>query len=69
VSDGSPERILLDQADFTYSDLSLSPDSEYLMYSRYSNRNAGSPEIWLVDIPTGQQTKVVSKGKQAVWLP
>lgn len=68
-SDGSLDRILLDQTDYTYNDLSWSPDGQYLMYSRYSNQNAGGPDIWFADIQTGKQTQIVSKGKQAIWLP
>jgi len=67
--DGSKATILLDQPGTSYSDLSWSPDSRYLVFSRYSNEDSGNPEIWLIDVQTDQQQKIISGGIHARLLP
>jgi nickel/cobalt transporter (NicO) family protein len=67
--DGKNARILLDQPETSFGDLSWSPDSRYLVFSRYSNKDLGNPEIWLMDVQTGQGQKLISGGIRARLLP
>jgi Tol biopolymer transport system component len=60
---------LLDQPETSFGDLSWSPDSRYLVFSRYSNKDLGNPEIWLMDVQTGQGQKLISGGIRARLLP
>ncbi len=67
--DGSHARLLLGEAEASYSDMTWTPDGQSLVYTRYSYLNLGQSEIWMVDIETGAKTKLVSGGIAPVVLP
>ncbi|MGC1377111.1 MAG: sulfite exporter TauE/SafE family protein [Anaerolineales bacterium] len=67
--DGSDARLLLGEADASYSDMRWSPDGKSLVYARYSYLKLGQSEIWRVDIQTGAKTRLVSGGILPVILP
>ena len=67
--DGKPAAALMDEPETSIGDLNWSPDSRYLVFSRYSNVNLGNPEIWLVDVASGQAHKILAPGVQARFIP
>jgi len=69
--DRSQAHVLLDQDKVSYGgDLSWSPDSQYLVYSRISeDKNPGTSEIWMTNIQTGLQNKITTGGNQPAFLP
>ena len=67
--DGTQAHIFIDLDGINYSDISWSPDSQKLVYSRYSSKDMGKEEIWMADVRTGQQTRLISGGSLPVILP
>jgi Tol biopolymer transport system component len=66
--DGTQGHTLLeDQGSF--SDLSWSPDSHYLIYNHFPTQGNAKPEIWMADIRSGQLTKVLDGGIAPALLP
>jgi ABC-type nickel/cobalt efflux system permease component RcnA/Tol biopolymer transport system component len=67
--DGKIAATLLDLPDSSFGDLSWSPDSRYLVFSRYSNTDLGTPETWIMDVRTDQVEEKITAGSQAKLLP
>ncbi len=65
--DGSQGHALESEADVSYGDLNWTPDSQSLVFDRYSQTGVG--DIWLINIVTGQQTKLVSGGFLPALIP
>lgn len=66
---GGEARLLLGEQDASYSDLAWSPDGRFLVYTRYSYKLLGKSEIWMVDVQSGQRTRLVSGGMLPRFLP
>jgi ABC-type nickel/cobalt efflux system permease component RcnA/Tol biopolymer transport system component len=66
--DGSQGHALLDDQG-SYSDLSWSPDGDYLVYNRVAPQGNGNAEIWLADIRSGQLTKILVGGVTPALVP
>jgi Tol biopolymer transport system component len=67
--DGAQAHIFLNLDGINYSNISWSPDSQKLVYSRYTLEDKGKEEIWMADIHTGQQTRLISDASMPVILP
>ncbi len=68
--DGSQAYPILSQQGVSYEDLSWAPDGRTLAYQLFSSQdNQRVAEIWMVDIQTRKQTRIVSGGSQPVFLP
>jgi dipeptidyl aminopeptidase/acylaminoacyl peptidase len=67
--DGKNVAILLDEPDSFFGDLSWSPDGRYLVFTGYSYQAIGNSEIWLLDVRTGQEQKMLSAGSKARLIP
>jgi nickel/cobalt exporter len=67
--DGTGAHILLGETQKSYSDLSWSPDGNFIVYTSYYYQNLGQFNISLVDIQSGQQSMLVSGGSFPTLLP
>jgi len=67
--DGTQSHVILDEPDVSYTDLSWSPDGNYLAYTRYSYNNIGHSNVWMINIQTGQTTMLASGGFIPTLLP
>ena len=67
--DGTQSHVILNEPDVSYTDLSWSPDGNYLAYTRYSYDNIGHSDVWMLDIQTGQTTMLASGGFIPTLLP
>lgn len=69
-SDGSQPQVWINHLDATYGDLCWSPDGNYFLFSSldYSTSQA-EPEVWLKDTRTGQETKIMTGGRQHTLIP
>jgi Tol biopolymer transport system component len=67
--DGKNTITLLDQPDTSLGHLSWSPDSRYLVFNRYPIGDSWKPEIWIMDVQTGQAQKSFAVGTEAILLP
>ncbi len=67
--DGSSAHVLLAEDQVSYSSLAWSPDSTMLLYSRYSTRNPGKFDIYMVNIQTGKQRLLIDGGDLPGLLP
>jgi len=62
--DGSQNRLLPDDREFSYSDLSWTPDGRYLVFQRCTYTSSGNSETWLPDSQTGKETRVQEHSRQ-----
>ncbi len=67
--DGSGGHSIVSEEHVSYSNLGWSPDSRFLVYCRYSTDHIGKPEIWLADLMTGNQARLVTGGILPLLLP
>lgn len=67
--DGTDARLLLDEADASYSDIVWSADGKALFYTRYSYLNVGKSEIWRFDVATGAKEQIAASGMEPALLP
>ncbi len=68
--DGSQARPLTNDLGFLHRSPAWSPDGAYLLFHRYSlTETIAQPEIWLLEIATGEQQQVVKPGARPCWLP
>jgi Tol biopolymer transport system component len=67
--DGTDARLLLGEADASYSDIVWSLDGASLFYTRYSYLNVGKSEIWRVDVATGMKERFSAGGMEPALLP
>lgn len=58
--DGSDGYSLVMEEKVSYSNLRWSPNGQFLVYCRYSTDDMERPEIWLADIGTDKQTRVIT---------
>jgi TolB protein len=68
-ADGSQARRLTSQVDALYGPLSWSPDGKYLLFHQYVLKKQKQPDIWLLNIQTGELQVVASPGYWPAWLP
>ena len=66
--DGSQGHVLLDGLD-SFSDLSWSPDSSYLVFDQTPVQGNSKSEAWLADIRTGQLIKIIEGVISPTLLP
>jgi ABC-type nickel/cobalt efflux system permease component RcnA len=71
--DGTQSHVFLNADNVYYSDLKWSPDGRFLIYSRYSypsaSQNQGRFDIYMADIPSGQETLLAPGGDLPGILP
>jgi Tol biopolymer transport system component len=68
--DGTEARAVLDDPDHQYLSPVWSPDGRFLVVQRYSNEQVFvQPEVWMVELATGQSTQVLPSAGQVTWLP
>jgi Tol biopolymer transport system component len=71
--DGTEAHVLLKEDGATYSSLNWSPDSAYLIYSRYSqgpsSTTIGRFDIYIADVRTGESRLLAENGDLASFLP
>jgi hypothetical protein len=61
---------LVDDPDYTQSDLNLSPSNEVLAFQRINfGRSGARPEIWMLDLTTQTLTMLVNNGTSPAWIP
>lgn len=68
--DGSEAHPVLADATFQYLSPVWSPDSNYLLFQRYSDSQVFlQPEVWMLDLATGSTELVLPSAGQVVWVP
>jgi Tol biopolymer transport system component len=68
-ADGSQARRLTDQTDALYGALNWSPDGHYLLFHQYVLKKQRDPQIWLLNVQTGELQLIASPGYWPAWLP
>jgi TolB protein len=69
-ADGSEARPLTNNPDTHHGPAYWSPDGRQLLFERYQLSQPGAdPEIWLLDVETGDMTHISGFGAQPAWLP
>jgi Tol biopolymer transport system component len=69
-ADGAAPFPLTDDAAYTHTFPAWSPDDRCLTFQRSSLEDPASPpEIWVLDVSSGQRRKVAAPGMQPAWLP
>jgi TolB protein len=69
-ADGSESRPLTNEPEINYSSASWSPDGLFLLFQRFLLQDPGrDPDIWILDVSSGQMWQVVTAGVQPTWLP
>jgi len=66
--DGSGGHPLL-QEQGSYSNLSWSPDSRYLIYVQYTLQGGEKPEIWQTDVRSGKTSQILTGGVSPILVP
>jgi len=72
LSDGAPGQAfsLTDDPYFTHYDLAWSPESDRLAFVRFNQTTLNDPpEIWMVDLETFQENRLVVGGFSPQWIP
>jgi Tol biopolymer transport system component len=70
AADGQRSVALTDLPEAYHGQPVWSPDGYFLVYQRYLVAQPGAdPEIWLLDLSTGEARQVVGPGIQPGWLP
>jgi Tol biopolymer transport system component len=69
-ADGSEKEMLTDDPDYKYSAFAWSPDGSQIAVVR-SNTTllTDPPEVWLVDVDTGEAIQLVIGGFAPQWIP
>ncbi|MDT8307851.1 MAG: Ig-like domain-containing protein [Anaerolineae bacterium] len=68
--DGSEAQPLTSDPDSNFSNLSWSPDGQYLLAQRFALEGSGvGPEVWLVEPATGDKTLIAAPAFLPAWLP
>ncbi len=67
--DGSDAYSITDDPYYNHTAIAWSPDGRQLVYMRTGLVDASVPEIWLLDVETGQKDLVVKGGYIPKWLP
>ena len=67
--DGSQAHVIVNVDGMSYTHMGWTPDSQKLVYSRYANNDVWSESIWLADVRTGQETKLISSGSMPAIIP
>lgn len=67
-ADGSDSRVLLQDAEASFSSLGWSPRGDSLVFQRYNVLTGEGPSVMLLDLASGEVTKVAELGTQPVWL-
>lgn len=70
LANGSRPRALTDNLNYKYSGFAWHPDSRQLAVVRADNTHPTElPELWLLDVNSGSQTRLVIGGFDPVWIP
>jgi Tol biopolymer transport system component len=68
--DGADARAVLADPDIQYLSPVWSPDGRFLLFQKYSSdQSFVQPEVWMLELETGQTTQVLPSAGQVVWLP
>lgn len=68
-SDGSDARALTDEPAIQHGQPHWSPDGRYLLFQRFATLEPGAvPEIWLLNVESGELQQVVTGGFLPDWL-
>ena len=69
-ANGSQQQALTDNPNYRYSGFAWHPDSRRLAAVRADNTHpTDPPELWLLDMRSGSQTRLVIGGYHPVWIP
>ena len=69
VASGEP-RPLTGDAQFGSASPSWSPDGRFIVYQRFSlDEPYAEPQVWVLDIATGDNRKLLAPGAWPVWVP
>ncbi len=69
-ADGSEALALTNDPKIHYGELAWSPDGRFLLYQQYDLEELyAKPAVWLIEIATGERTKIASPGTLPAWLP
>ena len=67
--DGSQAHVIVNVDGMSYTHMGWTPDGQKLVYSRYAKNDVWSESIWLADVRTGQETKLISSGGMSAIIP
>jgi Tol biopolymer transport system component len=68
--DGADAHAVLADPDIQYLSPVWSPDGRFLLFQQYSmDQSFVQPEVWMLELETGQTTQVLPSAGQVVWLP
>jgi Tol biopolymer transport system component len=68
-ADGSESRALSDDPNINHGPPSWSADGRFLLYQQTSQDDLDAvPEIWLLDVESGEKERITSSGMQPTWI-
>jgi Tol biopolymer transport system component len=69
-ANGSQQRALTDNPNYKYSGFAWHPDNRQIAVVRADNTQPTElPELWLLDVTSGSQARLVIGGYDPVWIP
>ena len=69
-ADGAEAHPVLADPDIQYLSPVWSADGRFLLFQRYtSDQTFVQPEVWMLDLDSGQTTRTLPSAGQVVWLP
>lgn len=68
--DSGDSAALTNEADYQHTSFAWHPDGERLAYVRYNQATLSeAPEIWLIDLPSGEALRLIINGFAPGWIP
>jgi hypothetical protein len=68
--DSAGARLLTDEPDYNHFDLTWNPAGDQLAYVRFNQTTpTEAPELWLMEVASGQAVRVIAGGYAPVWIP
>jgi Tol biopolymer transport system component len=68
--DGSEARPLSDEPNYNHYDFAWSPDGKQIAYLRFDQASLNKPpELWLLDVDSGEALQLVIGGYNPRWIP